>query len=129
MTEKWWHQAACKGADVNIFYPAIGGTTTYTKALRLCAKCPVRIECLTEALDTDTEYGMRGGMTPRQRAVYAARRDGTLPPIEAHGDAIGTRRGYERELKAGVPPCEECKAGHNARQTINRNKRKAAMAQ
>jgi len=29
--------------------------------------CPVRAECLAEALETRDEYGVRGGRTPRQR--------------------------------------------------------------
>ena len=37
-------------------------------ARKICAECPVKGECLADALMTgDVEYGMRGGLTPRER--------------------------------------------------------------
>ena len=37
------------------------------KAKQLCAGCPVRTECLAEALDNQIEWGVWGGMTERER--------------------------------------------------------------
>lgn len=36
-------------------------------AKRVCRGCPVKIECLAEALDNRIEYGVWGGMTERER--------------------------------------------------------------
>jgi len=36
-------------------------------ATKICQACPVRLECLADALDNQIEYGVWGGMTERQR--------------------------------------------------------------
>jgi WhiB family redox-sensing transcriptional regulator len=37
------------------------------RARQLCAGCPVRSDCLAEALDHRIEWGIWGGMTERER--------------------------------------------------------------
>ena len=37
------------------------------RARHVCMGCPVRMECLIEALDTRIEWGVWGGMTERER--------------------------------------------------------------
>ncbi|MCW2809608.1 MAG: WhiB family transcriptional regulator [Friedmanniella sp.] len=37
------------------------------RARLLCSGCPVRFECLAEALDNRIEWGVWGGMTERER--------------------------------------------------------------
>ncbi|CAB4697903.1 unannotated protein [freshwater metagenome] len=44
------------------------------KAKQLCAGCPVRTECLAEALDNQIEWGVWGGMTERERRALLRRR-------------------------------------------------------
>lgn len=41
--------------------------TDQDEAKRLCGQCPVRHECLTWALDNDEEWGIWGGLDPRER--------------------------------------------------------------
>lgn len=43
------------------------------EAARLCAGCPVKLECLADALDNRVEYGVWGGMTERQRRAVLRR--------------------------------------------------------
>ena len=38
------------------------------------AGCPVRTECLADALDNRTEFGIWGGMTERERRALLRRR-------------------------------------------------------
>lgn len=46
-----------------------------TRAVRLCYQCPVREECLTDALTAEgnahksDRHGVRGGLTPYQRRL------------------------------------------------------------
>ena len=37
------------------------------KVRGICMSCPVRLECLAEALDNRVEWGVWGGMTERER--------------------------------------------------------------
>jgi len=37
------------------------------RAVAVCARCPVRDECLDDAVDRDDRHGIRGGMTPAGR--------------------------------------------------------------
>lgn len=72
-----WHQhALCRGMDQNIFYPAevadrdlrVTARAVYTEARKICLECPVRSECLAEAIEQgEIHYGMRGGLSPSER--------------------------------------------------------------
>jgi WhiB family redox-sensing transcriptional regulator len=44
------------------------------RAKVVCATCPVRTECLADALDNRVEYGVWGGMTERERRALLRRR-------------------------------------------------------
>ena len=44
------------------------------KAKLVCSGCPVRTECLAEALDNQIEWGVWGGMTERERRALLRRR-------------------------------------------------------
>lgn len=46
------------------------------RAKVVCATCPVRTECLADALDNRVEYGVWGGMTERERRALLRRRPG-----------------------------------------------------
>jgi WhiB family redox-sensing transcriptional regulator len=40
----------------------------------VCMSCPVRTECLSEALDNRIKFGVWGGMTERERRALLRRR-------------------------------------------------------
>jgi WhiB family redox-sensing transcriptional regulator len=44
------------------------------RARLLCSGCPVRFECLSEALDNRIEWGIWGGMTERERRLLLRQR-------------------------------------------------------
>ena len=39
----------------------------YVQARKLCGRCPVRQKCLEYALEQREEFGMWGGLSPRER--------------------------------------------------------------
>lgn len=63
----WVRQALCAGLNPNLFFRDEHATTTYSEARSICARCPVTRECLTWALDTNTDHGIFGGLSPRER--------------------------------------------------------------
>lgn len=69
----WADHARCRDADPNLFFGEGGGTAQHAIHV-YCNHCPVRIECLNDALATETagrlRYGVRGGMTPQERARH-----------------------------------------------------------
>ena len=60
----WTVRAVCSGADPDALF--VTGAAQ-RDAAKICQACPVRLECLADALDNQIEYGVWGGMTERQR--------------------------------------------------------------
>jgi hypothetical protein len=51
----WLDDAVCGETDPEVFYPGIGGSTRPAK--NVCRRCPVRPECLADALANRADYG------------------------------------------------------------------------
>lgn len=62
---EWMDQAACSGADPDLFFPERGDPTAEAKAV--CRACPVRQQCLDHALANREKFGVWGGMSERER--------------------------------------------------------------
>ena len=62
----WHRQAACRGADPDLFFPERTDGPPIA-ALAYCKECPVREECLTSALEGASTTGVWGGTTGRVR--------------------------------------------------------------
>jgi WhiB family redox-sensing transcriptional regulator len=78
-----WHtHAACRGMDLNVFFPEYnGGEKAFGTARKICAQCPVIAECLDQQLNVESfedQWGMFGGMTPRERKQIRYKRDRNL---------------------------------------------------
>ncbi len=69
--EDWTSAAACRQAQPDQLF--VRGAEQ-NKAKQLCSGCPVRTECLAEALDNQIEWGVWGGMTERERRALLRRR-------------------------------------------------------
>ena len=69
--EDWAPAAACRQAQPDELF--VRGAEQ-NKAKQLCNGCPVRTECLAEALDNQIEWGVWGGMTERERRALLRRR-------------------------------------------------------
>jgi len=68
--DEWMQDAACRGMDVNIFYPGDGEVedeAVYEEARSICAGCPVQAQCRDYAIATRDWNGMWGGMTELER--------------------------------------------------------------
>lgn len=88
----WSQDAACKGADLNIFFPSQDGPysneAAYTLAKTYCDRCPVQQTCLEEALFIEERggqepHGFVGGKRPMERrALLRFRRDAATHQIK-----------------------------------------------
>jgi WhiB family redox-sensing transcriptional regulator len=67
----WTARAACKGTDPDELF--VQGAAQ-NRAKLICRGCPVRTECLADALDNRIEFGVWGGMTERERRALLRRR-------------------------------------------------------
>ena len=68
--QEWRRDAACLGHDPELFYPDDGDDETRDQALRICAGCPVRKECLAWGLQVGDHFAILGGLTKRQRSRF-----------------------------------------------------------
>ena len=57
----WRKQAACRGLDVEAFYPVTEDDADAAEAKAVCAVCPVRQACLEHALARREREGVWGG--------------------------------------------------------------------
>jgi WhiB family transcriptional regulator, redox-sensing transcriptional regulator len=69
--EDWTIAAGCRGMDPDELF--VQGAAQ-NRAKVVCATCPVRTECLADALDNRVEYGVWGGMTERERRALLRKR-------------------------------------------------------
>jgi WhiB family redox-sensing transcriptional regulator len=67
----WTSAAACNTSDPDELF-VTGAAQNRAKAI--CLGCPVRTECLADALDNRVEFGVWGGMTERERRALLRRR-------------------------------------------------------
>ena len=70
-TQTWAELGACKGTDPDELFVQ-GAAQNRVKSV--CQGCVVRTECLADALDNRTEFGVWGGMTERERRALLRRR-------------------------------------------------------
>jgi WhiB family redox-sensing transcriptional regulator len=60
----WRFRAECRTADPRLFFPS---GRYGDRAKRICARCPVRAECLHHALTVGERHGIWGGTTADER--------------------------------------------------------------
>ncbi len=63
------HGAYHDVADARVFFPPPGDVAAEMEAKRICAQCPIRLECLAVAQRTQHLQGIWGGRTAAERAL------------------------------------------------------------
>jgi WhiB family redox-sensing transcriptional regulator len=106
--DNWRTHAACSGAPLGLWFApdqerATARREREDKAKAICATCPVKTQCLDEAV-TDRLAGVWGGLTDEERHIRAT----TARPGGALDDKCGTPGGRGRHKRAGTPPCRAC---------------------
>ena len=90
----WRTRAACRDEPDLLFVR--GAAQRRVKVV--CEPCPVRAECLAEALDRRIEFGVWGGMTERERRALLRRRPDVPSWAALFRDAAADR---EPDARAG----------------------------
>jgi len=67
---EWTTRAVCATQDPDLLF--VTGAAQ-REAAKLCRGCPVKLECLADALDNKVEFGVWGGLTERQRRALLKR--------------------------------------------------------
>ncbi len=95
-------RAKCRGMEDALFPEA----SDQKRARLLCSGCPVRSQCLAEALDNRIEWGIWGGMTERERRLLLRQRPDVTswsavlmpkpePPVDG-GQSLSAKRSPTR---------------------------------
>ena len=118
-TERAWQDdARCRqtGDDPDLWHapdrPAI------VAAKGVCAGCPVKAQCLAEAMADPSLTGVWGGTTDDERKSLRTGR-----PAPTVDDRCGTYSGYSAHRRRAEPPCRACKDVQN---TYNRTRKASA---
>lgn len=82
--EDWTLRAACREGDPDELF--VQGAEQ-NRVKQRCQGCPVRTECLADALDNRVEFGVWGGMTERERRALLRRRPDVVSWRELLEDA------------------------------------------
>src|SRR5579883_2426842 len=92
----WAAYAACRNVDPDALFVQ-GAAQNRAKAI--CYRCPVRAECLADALDNRVEFGVWGGLTERERRALLRRR----PDVRSWRKVLeGKREAYLRQRPSVV---------------------------
>jgi WhiB family transcriptional regulator, redox-sensing transcriptional regulator len=86
--EEWAAAATCKQSRPDELF--VRGAEQH-KAKVVCAGCPVRAECLAEALDNRIEWGVWGGMTERERRQLLRQR----PDVRSWRSVLLSKQGAD----------------------------------
>lgn len=101
-TQQWMSAALCAQTDAETFYPEKGQSTQAAK--KICASCPVKVQCLEYAIVHDERFGVWGGLSERERRRY--RRGEYRSRTRCRNDHDLGAAGVDRRGR-----CRECQRG------------------
>jgi hypothetical protein len=109
----WYDDAACRGADTELFYPPrdkakykkiANEAKTYCFGVSGKTPCPVRMNCLWDAVLRDEQHGIWGGMSHRERNAlvrkWERKHKGTMT-LKEYIFQLDTRRENNASTKNG----------------------------
>lgn len=124
----WRDSASCIG-NPHVFEPDDrGGTHDWETPRAICRACPVQQACLADALAHETgssflRWGMRGGLTPSQRAAMSRGQK-----VTPDSSMCGTVAGAYRHRRRSETVCAECLAACAERARATRKSRAKAVS-
>lgn len=115
---EWRERALCAQTDPEAFFPEKGGSVREAK--KVCRRCPVRAECLADAVAHREQWGIWGGLTIRERRPLYPELPAPVTARRNQGSqGCGTAAGYQRHWRDGEPSCDACReAASRARNAL-----------
>ena len=110
----WRDRAACLDVELDLFFH--GTPNAIREAKAICKGCPVKAECLADAIEHG-DIGIRGGLTEDQRDSRKVSKPDPTPSTRC-----GTYSGYGRHRKLGEALCVPCKQAARAYEQEHRRK-------
>lgn len=95
--QTWAAQAACADDEPDALF--VRGAAQREARVR-CFTCPVRLECLIDALESNVTYGVWGGLTERERRALVRQ----YPEVTDWRAWLESDDDVVAELKAPVAP-------------------------
>lgn len=97
-TSDWHSRAACapKDVDPDLFHASERDPNAIREARAVCNGCVSRTACLVNAYVEEDEWGIRAGLTPRQRGAYLRKAGGNV--VRAVADALESTAVLLREI-------------------------------
>lgn len=68
---RWWDYAACNGKPTEWWFPSDREIKRIRAAKTICRGCPVRVDCLIDAVELDSE-GVWGATTRQERVMMVS---------------------------------------------------------
>lgn len=84
MDTRWMAKGLCTSVPPARFFPSDGAGVELAR--KICAACPVKLQCLEHALEHRIDHGVWGGCSERERRrILKARR---VPGAAVHEPAV-----------------------------------------
>lgn len=96
--QHWTTAAACSDVSPDELFVA---GAAQREARNICEECPVRLQCLADALDAKYQHGVWGGMTERERRAILRR----YPEVDSWAEYLVVQ-GEPPSLKRAKAPKE-----------------------
>lgn len=68
--DAWWRRGVCAEIGSDLFFVGTGESNADAK--QACNLCPVRLQCLADAIQTEVSYGVFGGLSAKARRPLGA---------------------------------------------------------
>jgi WhiB family transcriptional regulator, redox-sensing transcriptional regulator len=84
----WRSAAACRSCDPDLFFPVSSSGLSLeqvAEAKAICARCPVRPQCLAFALRARQAHGVWGGTSEQERYLLWGRDERRIDPDAGKG--------------------------------------------
>lgn len=120
-----WGKGACTRQGDDLFFPTGdtgNGRAQADRAKLVCARCPIRLDCLSWALENREDQGVWGGLTEKERRMLHRRKTTQWGRTRNVAERIYAAQlgEFTALLDGGLDPARIAQALQTNVQTVNR---------